>query len=142
MNTILEVAIGLFFAFLLFSLLASAVNEAIFGHLTHLRSRVLEDCLHAILSKQARGFTVWRWLRRGFKAPTRRTALGSFSEELLEHPLIQGLVVGNCHCPAYLPAETFADALVGTVLNLGTAQGSPLPLPDSISSQWPNSPRP
>jgi hypothetical protein len=56
MNIILEVAIGLFFVFLLFSLLISAINEAIFGQLRHLRSRVLEDSLHAILSKKADGF--------------------------------------------------------------------------------------
>jgi len=124
MNTVLDVAIGLFFVFLLFSLFVNAINEAIFGHLTHLRSRVLEDSLHAILSKEAKDFPAWAWLRRGFKAPPSSGAR-VFSEDLLKHPLVQGLVVGRHRCPNYLPAETFVDAPLGTLLNLGTAQASP-----------------
>jgi len=124
MNIILEVAIGLFFVFLLFSLLVSAVNEAVFGHLTHLRSRVLEDSLHAILSKQPKGFSVWASLSRRFRSPP-LASTDAFSENLLKHPLVQGLVVGNQRCPNYLPAETFVDAAFGTLLKLGAASSSP-----------------
>src|ERR1035438_1055971 len=51
-STILETAIGLVFVYLLFSLLISAINEAVLGHLTHLRSRVLENSLKALLSDE------------------------------------------------------------------------------------------
>jgi hypothetical protein len=139
MNMILEVAIGLAFVFLLFSLLVSAINEAIFGHLTHLRSRVLEDSLHAILSKQARGFSLWAWIRkglgyirRGFK-PAPSVASNIFSEHLLDHPLVQGLAVTGRRCPSYLPAETFVDATIGTLLGLGTAPSSPPSSPGPIT---------
>jgi hypothetical protein len=136
MNAILEVAIGLLFVFLLFSLLVSAVNEAIFGHLTRLRARVLEDSLHALLSRRAKGFSVWAWIRRGFKAPP-ESGPGVFSEKLLKHPLVQGLVVGKHRCPNYLPAETFVDAALGTLLGLGTstpnAPGAPVMIQAGIS---------
>jgi hypothetical protein len=52
-STILETAVGLVFVYLLFSLLVSAINEAVLGHLTHLRSRVLENGLKALLSDSA-----------------------------------------------------------------------------------------
>jgi hypothetical protein len=123
MNTILEIALGLVFVFLLFSLLVSAINEAVFGHLTHLRARVLEDSLYAILSRKAQGFSFLAWLRRGFKPPP--AGPGTFAAAFLQHPLVQGLAVGKSRCPAYLPAKTFVDAALGTLLNLGATQGSP-----------------
>src|SRR4051812_35771226 len=114
MSDILEVAVGLVFVYLLFSHFVSALNEAIFGHLTHLRSRVLEDSLHSILSGQARGFTAFSSVKRGFRAPIRKA--GSFSEALLAHPLVEGLAVGRQRCPSYLPGQTFVDAVIGTLL--------------------------
>ncbi len=122
MSTILEVAIGLVFVFLLFSLLASAINEAIFGHLTHLRSRVLEDSLHAILSGKSKGFSAFAWVRNGIQSlcsPKNKsggTVVPSFSDSLLKHPLVEGLAVSGRGCPSYLPAETFVDAALGTIL--------------------------
>lgn len=129
MNTILEVAIGLFFVFLLFSLLVSAFNEAVFGHLSRLRSRVLEDGLHELLSKKAKGFSVWAWIRRGFKPPAIDNSALLFSEELIKHPLIQGLTVGSQRCPTYIPGETFVDAAIGTLLKLGAGPAGPTASP-------------
>ncbi|HLX68671.1 MAG TPA: hypothetical protein VKV04_03495 [Verrucomicrobiae bacterium] len=166
MNTILEVAIGLFFVFLLFSLLTSAINEAVFGQLRHLRSRVLEDSLHAILSEEGEGFSIWSDVRRvwiwaikmwrdnppefkpfwpfkwiwkmgcdriskvwnhlfekkalkEFRAVLENDS-EKFSKRLLNHPLITGLTVGKERCPHYLPAETFVDAAMGTLLKLSS----------------------
>jgi hypothetical protein len=148
MTTILQAAIGLIFVFLLFSLLVSAINEAVFGHLTKLRSRVLEDSLHAILSNKAKGFSLWavskRWLGslvdfvRGLPAmmkakdpaankPGKPSQIqGAFSDQLMDHPLVRGLRIGRRRCPSYLPAEIFADAVVG-ILAKTTGNASPGP---------------
>ncbi len=141
MNTILEVAIGLLFVFLLFSLLVSAVNEAIFGHLAHLRSRVLEDSLQALLSNRAGGFSAVSQAVRSLKSIAAlfqkdQTEAGStgFANTLLSHPSVRGLAVGKRRCPSYLPAETFVDAVVGTLLGLGSskADGPPAQALDKI----------
>jgi hypothetical protein len=133
MNTILEVAIGLFFVFLIFSLLVSAVNEAVFGHLSHLRSRVLENGIHEILSKRASGFSIRACIHRKLQSPPPSNG-ANFSEQLLKHPLIQGLAVGSQRCPSYIPGETFVDAAVGTLLNLGTEPTAPAASPPSSSA--------
>ena len=49
---VLEVATGLGFVYLLFSLVVSAVNESVLGHLIHLRCHILEDGLRSLLSNQ------------------------------------------------------------------------------------------
>lgn len=138
MNAILEVALGLLFVFLLFSLLVSVLNEAIFGHLTHLRARVLEDSLHAILSNKAKGFSVFSWISRLFRLKASEST-GTpgltnemFSKQLLGHPLVQGLAVGRRRCPSYLPAETFADAALGTLLGAGDQASPPSAQVDEV----------
>jgi hypothetical protein len=135
-NTILGVALGILLVFLLFSLLVSAVNEAIFGYLTHLRSRVLEDSLHAILSNKAKGFSIIAVISRLFKRKSRAlvstpgATADTFSEQLLGHPLVKGLAAKNRGCPSYLPSATFADATLGTLLGLGSQASPPPGRPD------------
>lgn len=155
MSTILELALALVFVYLLFSLVVSAVNEAVFGHLTHLRARVLEDSLRAIISDNAKGFSASACLlkvvarfRKKWKTrpspslivspPTVSARLipseaQSFSEELLKHPLFQGLISGRARFPSYLPAETFADGVIGTLLDLGSASSPPSVGPNQIT---------
>jgi hypothetical protein len=125
-STILEAAVGLVFVYLLFSLLVSAVNEAILGHMTHLRSRVLEDGLKALLSDEGSKAppagqwfkTLWAILSspvRLFmpKRPPNKGGAQNFAVHLLEHPLVKGLAPQGSSCPSYLPANTFADAVLG-----------------------------
>ena len=125
-STILETAIGLVFVYLLFSLLVSAINEAVMGHLTHLRSRVLENGLKQLLSDEGSKArpagqwfkTLWAMLSAPVRLfmPNRVPNIGgaqNFAEHLLEHPLVKGLAPQGTTCPSYLPANTFADAVVG-----------------------------
>jgi hypothetical protein len=163
MTTILALALGLVFVYLLFSLLVSAVNEAVFGHLTHLRARVLEDSLRAIISDNAKGFSASALIGNTVRAllakiPSRKThpsgsvvnspptespvpavvnALASeaetFSDKLLQHPLFQGLISGRARFPSYVPAETFVDGVIGTLLNLGSASSPPSASPNQIT---------
>jgi hypothetical protein len=174
MNTLLEVVTGVFFLFLLFSLIVSAINEAVLGHLCNLRSRVLEDSVHALLSSspgrysalaQIKAVLSWfatpgkwmisllDWLLPGLESSPpkkwigwiaklrgqissfnqRLTAglppRGGFSDALINHPVVQGLTVGNQRCPSYLPPQIFVDAVFGTLLGSDSGQGSP-PSPD------------
>src|SRR6266567_446473 len=125
---VLEVAAGLVFVYLLFSLLVSAVNEAILGHLIHLRCHVLEDGLRALLSNQGSksspltevGRTLysilsasWRFFKTNAPTPA---ASPNLAERVMNHPLVTGLTMGGRKCPNYLPSNTFANAVVGTLL--------------------------
>ena len=148
-STILETAIGLVFVYLLFSLLISAINEAVLGHLTHLRSRVLENSLKALLSDEgSKTPPAGQWFKtlgailaspvRLF-IPKKAPVIGgaqNFAEHLLEHPLVKGLAPQGSTCPSYLPAYTFADAVVGLLaapapallVNPPPAVGAPSPV--------------
>lgn len=127
---VLEVATGLVFVYLLFSLLVSAVNEAVLGHLVHLRCHVLEDSLKALLSNQGskaapiveflRTFgrifaSVGRIFMKSRSAPP--SASNSVADRLMQHPMVTGLAVGTSKCPSYLPANAFANAMIGILLD-------------------------
>src|ERR1043165_7372053 len=128
-SPILEVAAGLVFVYLLFSLLVSAVNEAILGHLIHLRCHVLEEGLKSLLSNQGSnsaplreiGNTLGRILfspLRFFTASQCRPAAQTqtLAEQVMQHPLVEGLTMGGRKCPNYLPSNTFASAVLDCLL--------------------------
>jgi hypothetical protein len=60
----------------------------------------------------------------------------NFAEHLLEHPLVKGLAPEGSTCPSYLPANTFADAVLGLLADPGPAlllnpnppDGAPVPV--------------
>jgi hypothetical protein len=132
---ILEVAMGLVFIYLLFSLLVSGINEAVLGHLIHLRSKVLEDGLRGLLSDDARTpWTLVNILRAIWKlalalksmlakkAPAAVPAVApalpaKFVDIIISHPLIKGLATCGLKCPHYLPAGTFSSAALGILLD-------------------------
>jgi len=141
-STILEAATGLAFVYLLFSLFASAINEALLGHLVHLRARVLEDSLKSLLSNKGSKSspivevcrTIWAMvtsLGRLFTTKKRpfNPAPQGFADQLLEHPLIKGLATEGQACPAYLSASTFADAALGTLVHPVPIAAAPVPIP-------------
>lgn len=127
MTGLIETAIALAFIFLLFSLLVSAVNEVILGHLTRLRSRVLEDGLKSILSNQGDRSPaalqtlkiIWELLKSivGLFWPRKPAAPNaSFAEKVMAHPLVQGQTANGQACPDYLHAKVFADAVLGVLM--------------------------
>ena len=87
-STILEVAIGMVFVYLLLSLLCSAVNEYI----------------EAKLNYRA------RYLREGIKQLLDGENKTNLAEALYAHPLVRGLYRGD-KLPSYIPSRTFALAL-------------------------------
>lgn len=149
-SPLLEAAIGMTLIFLLLSLVVSAVNELVLGHLARWRSHVLEEGIRALLTGvHVKGSTTLRilgailsvttWKFRGMGRDTADKRMGkenhdpnqagqkepapelpdSIADALLRSPLIRGLASPGVACPGYLPAETFADALLALLHRRG-----------------------
>jgi hypothetical protein len=99
-SSTIEVAIGIAFLFLLFSLIASTLTEW-FARALAMRSTTLATGIRTLLQD-----------------PTGR----GFSKLLYDHPLIKGLSTTGDQ-PSYIPAETFAIALLD-LLRIGARGGS------------------
>jgi hypothetical protein len=125
-STILDVAIGLIFVYLLLSLISSAANE------------LLE------LALKKRAIDLERGIRE-LLVPGSPSGTDDLVARLYNHPLINGLFGGRyedsriasklryiwrTHLPAYIPSRSFALALMDLVLP-GSAGGTP---PDSTLS--------
>ena len=97
-SNVLEVAIGLVFVYLLFSLFCSAINEWI-ARWFALRGRTLRNGLNSLLVDG-----------KGLAA------------EFHNHPLISGLAQKN-NRPTYIPSQTFALALMDLAVNVTPGAG-------------------
>lgn len=97
-STVLDLAIGIVFVYLLLAIICTTVNEWIAG-ITSVRAKTLAKGIQQLLDQQ-----------KG-SDPTR-----SFLEEFYAHPLIAGMLtpgkaVSDGH-PSYLPSRTFATAVM------------------------------
>jgi hypothetical protein len=101
-STLLDVVIGLFFIYLLLSLVCSAINEAI-ARMFSLRARTLENGLGQLLGS-------------------------ALATGVLNHPLIQGISNNSIGRgkgqqrlrPSYIPAQLFSQALLDVLLSQST----------------------
>jgi hypothetical protein len=101
-SDILDAAIGLFFVYLLFSALCSAINEWIVGHLFKWRARTLEKALAGMLGDK-------------------QTATAFFNQ-----PLIKSLATDAKARLSYLSPSMFVDGLIALVgENAGQPQSPP-----------------
>jgi hypothetical protein len=96
-SNVLEVAIGLVFVYLLLSLLCSTINEQVIARFFALRAKTLEEGITNMLANSQGKELV---------------------NQLYENPLIRGLsqnaASGKPRKPSYIPADTFALALMST----------------------------
>jgi hypothetical protein len=97
-STVLDVAVGLMFVYLLLALLCTTVNEWIAG-LLGTRSKLLEKGIGQLLDSQSL---------------TDKTATNQFLDEFYKHPLITGMMQGKTP-PSYLSARAFAAAVMDIV---------------------------
>ena len=99
----LDVAIGLSLIFLIFSLVCSAINEAV-AALFALRARTLQHALRGMLDNAGAG-----------------PCTGLTVDKIAEHPLVASLVSpGKTRpwrrtLPSYMPSRTFASAVLDTI---------------------------
>ncbi len=120
---ILDVAIGLVFTFLLFSILLSTVTEALAAVL-RLRARALEDAFVRLIENPATPKTLLSYFVGLFgKAKKTRgpgPAGGLAYEAVYNHPLVGG--DQGRGMPSYVPPEQFASALLAVLR--GAASGA------------------
>ncbi|HEX4344011.1 MAG TPA: hypothetical protein VHZ31_00470 [Solirubrobacteraceae bacterium] len=150
-NTALDVAIGLAFVYLLFSILCSAVQEAIAGMLD-LRARTLEQGLVNMLDDPGSGPTCSGSGRARVAVPPppapgaggatpsglaaeRGSDVPTLTNELLGHGLIRTQYRGSRvpglsrRGPSYISSQTFALALFDIVSQSRTTADQPAPVP-------------
>jgi hypothetical protein len=89
-STIVDIAIGMSFLFVMLSVMGSAVTEAISGVFS-LRALTLRQGIERLLKDQ------------------------TLTRKLYEHPLIDGLTKDDDSDPAYIPSDLFARALVDVI---------------------------
>ena len=99
MLTILNVAIGIVFVYLLFSLIVSAANEVIQSALAR-RQKYLWDGIYELLQERTTES------KPGAIQPTK---------EFCNHPLIQSLSKGANGMPSYIPSELFATTMLDLI---------------------------
>lgn len=97
-STVLDLLVGLVYCYLLFSLLASAVNEW-YARIARLRARMLRESIPILLGSNC---------------------CGQLGTELHKHPLIQGIQVDPPY-PTYIPPTHFALALIDLAFQVETA---------------------
>jgi hypothetical protein len=107
---VIDVAIGMAYVYLIFSLICTVVNEMFAGVLT-LRAKTLELGIKSLFSEDLKG----------------ADAAGSFTNRVYSHALVRGLyqgverkdikrgIMGRIKLPSYIPAATFATALIDSV---------------------------
>jgi hypothetical protein len=105
-STVLDVAVGLIFVYLLLAIICTSLNEWIAGILG-LRAKTLELGIRQLLDQQPRP------ARPGDPA-TGSTDKDWLIAEFYKHPLVTGMKKGDQH-PSYIPARTFATTLMDIV---------------------------
>jgi hypothetical protein len=135
---VIDVAIGIVYIYLVFSLICSTVNEGIAAVLS-MRATNLEKGIKSLFSEDTQG------------------AKPDFLQKIYSHALVRGLYKGpqldtslsrnwfsrvfRNNLPSYIPAGTFATALIGSIPGLGSdptfdqVQEAIQKLPDSTTKQ-------
>ncbi len=125
-STVLDVAIGLVFVYLLLAILCTSANELLAG-LTKSRASFLKKGITQLLDNQPIGAA--------------KDQTNAFLEEFYRHPLITGMMQGNKH-PAYLPSRTFATVITDNLaknrlgrLNIEELEAGIMGMPDGDVKQ-------
>ena len=95
-STVLDVAIGLVFVYLLLAIICTSANEILSG-VTKSRGALLQEGIRQLLGNQP-------------TSAAKNNSLALF-EDFYKHSLITSMMRKNRH-PAYLPARTFSTVLV------------------------------
>jgi len=116
-SSILEVAIGLVFVYLLVSLICTAANELISSLITW-RARNLAEGIRNLLDGPFASATTGAGpgtdAARAAGPKTDAGGSGTLAQALYDHPLVQGLYRRG-RAPSYIPSRTFALALLDIV---------------------------
>jgi hypothetical protein len=119
-SAILEVAIGLVFVYLLMSLICSAVNEIIEAKLKN-RATDLEKGIRTLLMEQDGKGMVQQLYEHPFID-------GLFSGKYDPKPITRSTYLRSTNTPSYIPAASFAGALIDIVIDPSGKAPSTSPL--------------
>ncbi len=111
-SSILDIVIGLIFIYLLYSLLATIIQEIIASHFSF-RAKILERAVFRMLEDENKFNSKFRSISYLFKKIGNGGAKNSMTYEYYKHPLI--LFLGESDCrgkPAYINKETFSKVIV------------------------------
>ena len=95
-STVLDVAIGLIFVYLLLAILCTSANEML-AALTKARQKFLKKGITQLLDNQPTNLA--------------KDDAGALIKEFYRHPLVTGMMRDGNH-PAYLPSRTFATVVI------------------------------
>lgn len=111
-SSILDIVIGLIFIYLLYSLLATIIQEIIASQFSF-RAKILERAVFRMLEDENKFASKFRSISYLFKKTGNGGAKNSMTYEYYKHPLI--LFLGESDCrgkPAYINKETFSKVIV------------------------------
>jgi hypothetical protein len=111
-SSILDIVIGLVFIYLLYSLLATIIQEIIASQFAF-RAKILERAVFRMLEDENKFASKFRSVWYLFKKTGNGGTKNSMSYEYYKHPLI--LFLGESDCrgkPAYINKETFSKVIV------------------------------
>jgi hypothetical protein len=111
-SVILDIVIGLIFIYLLYSLLATIIQEIIASYFGF-RAKILERAVFRMLEDENRFSTRFKSVLYLFKKSGNGGELNSISYEYYKHPLILFLGESDNHGkPAYINKQTFSKVIV------------------------------
>jgi len=126
-SSVLNVVIGLVFIFLIYSLFATAVQEAISSMLQRRANTLYKGVASMLTDTAAQGhffsrlwdyissWSIWRWLKGFVKKPEVSTLYHRF----YRHPIIKNYGENALYSkPAYLTSDNFATVLIDTIKSL------------------------
>ena len=122
-SSIIDVVIGLIFIYLLYSLLATIIQEVIASHFGF-RAKILERAVFRMLEDENKFASKFRSVWYLFKKTGNGGAKSSMTYEYYKHPLI--LFLGESDSrgkPAYINKETFSKVIVDLLRGKDVAPG-------------------
>jgi len=142
-SSILDIVIGLVFIYLLYSLLATILQEIIASQFAF-RAKMLERAVFRMLEDENKFASKFRSVWYLFKKTGNGGAKNSITYEYYKHPLI--LFLGESDCrgkPAYINKETFSKVIVDLLRGKDVAPGDDIRLLiqkslDNQTTNWGN----
>lgn len=127
-SSILDIVIGLIFIYLLYSLLATILQEIIASQFSF-RAKILERAVFRMLEDENKFASKFRSVSYLFKKTGNGGTKNSMTYEYYKHPLI--LFLGESDCrgkPAYINKETFSKVIVDLLRGKDVAPGDDIKL--------------
>jgi hypothetical protein len=127
-SSIIDIVIGLVFIYLLYSLLATIIQEVIASYF-NFRAKILERAVFRMLEDENRFHSKFRNVLYLFNKTRNGGHPNSISWQYYKHPLILFLGESDCHGkPAYINKETFSKVIIDLLRGKDVSPGDDIKL--------------